>query len=87
MSRQSSSGASWEKLRLKVLERDAWTCSFCGKHLVGGDATVDHVVAKANGGEDRMDNCIAACRLCNGIKQDRVLIRMPWVNSRWLDAI
>ena len=87
MSKDSSRGPAWEKLRLKVLERDAYICSFCGKALVGSDATADHVLAKANGGEDRLDNLVAACRKCNGTKQDRLLIRMPWYNTKWLDRL
>jgi len=87
MAKDSSRGAAWEKLRVKVLNRDNWVCSYCGKHLEGSDATADHIIAKANGGEDRLDNLIAACRKCNGTKQDRVLIRMPWYNKEWLDAL
>lgn len=87
MSQQSSKGASWDRLRLKVLNRDNWVCSYCGKHLEGADATADHIIAKNNGGEDRLDNLVAACRKCNGTKQDRVLVRMPWYNKDWLVSL
>lgn len=84
VSSKSSRGASWERLRIKVLERDNWTCNYCGKHLEGADGTADHVIAKANGGEDRLDNLIAACRKCNGTKSDHELIRLDWRNKNWL---
>jgi 5-methylcytosine-specific restriction endonuclease McrA len=32
---------------------------------------VDHVVAKVKGGEDSLDNCVAACRRCNILKKDK----------------
>lgn len=87
MSEQSSRGSGWDKVRLKVLDRDAWTCFYCGKHLEGNDATADHIIAKASGGTDTLDNLVAACRRCNGIKQDRTLVRLPWINTRWLDKL
>lgn len=86
MSRQSSRGAAWNRLRLSVLERDGWVCAYCGKSLEGDDATADHVVPKPAGGRDELSNLVAACRTCNGRKQDRVLERLNWVNPRWIDA-
>ena len=57
----------WKKLRLQVLRRDAYTCHYCGD--VANE--VDHVVAKVRGGEDSLDNCVAACRKCNIAKKDK----------------
>jgi len=54
--------------RLRVLRRDTNTCYYCGDN----NAThVDHVVPKAMGGGDELDNLVAACATCNqrkGIK-------------------
>lgn len=86
MSKQSSRGAAWNRLRLATLERDGWVCAYCGKVLEGDDATADHVVPKAGGGRDELLNLVAACRACNGAKQDKTLMRVNWVNTRWLDA-
>lgn len=60
------STAHWKRLRLQVLRRDAYTCTYCGD--VANE--VDHVVAKVRGGEDTLDNCVAACRSCNIKKKD-----------------
>ena len=87
MSANSSRGAGWEALRKRVLERDAWQCQYCGKHLEGSDATADHILAKENGGIDEMSNLVAACRKCNGEKSDRMLVRMNWVNKNWLQSL
>ena len=48
-------------LRGAVLDRDGWTCSYCG-----GEATeVDHVNPRARGGATTPANLVAACRSCN----------------------
>ena len=62
---------AWRKLRIAILNRDAWTCQICGKHLVGSDATVDHIVPKARGGSDQQFNLRAACRADNSSKGAR----------------
>ena len=86
-SKHSSKGSAWEELRLTVLKRDGYICQHCGKGpLEGADATVDHIIAKASGGEDSLTNCIASCRRCNGIKSDKPLVRLAWFNPRWFAA-
>ncbi len=59
--------AGWKKIRLKVLQRDAYTCAYCGD--VANE--VDHVYPKSKGGEDTLDNLVAACRRCNILKKDK----------------
>lgn len=87
MANSSSSGTAWEALRRRVLDRDGWTCQACGKHLQGADATVDHILAKKNGGVDSMWNCVAMCRSCNAIKGARVYVRQNYFNPKWLDRL
>ena len=83
MSNNSSRGAEWEKKRQKVLARDNYTCAYCNQY---GD-TVDHILAKANGGTDDDWNLITACRKCNGKKQDKALVRLNYMNKRWLTRL
>ena len=59
--------AHWKKIRLQVLKRDAYTCAYCGD--VANE--VDHRIAKVKGGEDSLDNLVAACRRCNIQKKDK----------------
>lgn len=87
MSQHSSRGPEWDALRLRVLNRDGWICAYCGKALEGSDATADHVIPKDAGGEDDEANLVAACRSCNGTKTNKVLVRMPWFNTAWLDGL
>ncbi len=58
----------WKKLRLQVLRRDAYTCTYCGDVA----DQVDHVYPKSKGGEDTLDNCVAACAKCNSAKRDKL---------------
>lgn len=83
MSKQSSRGTKWERTRLAVLERDGHLCNYCGRDAT----TADHVIPKAAGGTDDMSNLVAACLTCNGRKSDRMLVRLDYVNPRWLTRV
>ena len=61
------STAHWKRLRLQVLRRDAYTCAYCSDIAT----EVDHIVPVVKGGEDSLDNCVAACRKCNIKKKDK----------------
>lgn len=66
MAKESKRDGRWKKLRLQILNRDAWTCSYCG-----GEANeVDHIIPLKRGGSDDPDNLTAACRTCNARKHD-----------------
>ena len=65
--REYRATAHWKRIRLQVLRRDAYTCTYCGMP----DANeVDHVYPKSRGGEDTLDNLVACCRTCNIKKKD-----------------
>lgn len=83
MSQHSSRGASWEALRKAALERDGYVCVYCGHEAT----EADHVVAKAMGGKDELENLVAACKPCNSKKQARALVRNSGFNPRWLDSL
>ncbi|MGK0715137.1 HNH endonuclease [Leucobacter sp. W1153] len=79
---------AWKKLRLHVLDRDGWQCTYCGKGIEGFDATVDHIMPFVSEEEsNHMHNLISACRSCNSTRQDRILTRMPWFNKRWITGL
>lgn len=86
MSRASARGRAWEAQRQRVLSRDGWRCTYCGVDLVGDDATVDHVTPIAHDpGRDYPDHeLVAACRECNGRKQDSVARRIDYASPQWL---
>jgi hypothetical protein len=59
--------------RLKIYERDNYTCRHCGKQLTRITATLDHVHPVAEGGGNSADNLVTACLSCNSRKNSRPL--------------
>ena len=64
--------------RAGVLRRDGRRCAYCGRRA----DTIDHVVPRSRGGAHTWENCVAACRLCNSRKADRLLERAGLVAAR-----
>jgi len=60
-------------LRHAVYMRDSYTCVYCGK--VGAQLTIDHIIARANGG-DIYDPCnmVTCCASCNSKKGAKSLV-------------
>ena len=63
--------------RLKVYERDAWTCQLCGEktsreynHDDPWSPTLDHIVPLARGGAHTVGNAQIAHAICNSLKSD-----------------
>lgn len=56
-----------KEFRTLILERDQYTCRFCGQY---GD-TIDHMLPRAKGGHTTPDNCVCACSECNQSKADK----------------
>lgn len=42
-------------------------CFFCSKPLPKGEASVEHLVASANGGSNDDENCVACCTALNAL--------------------
>ena len=63
-------------LRFEILERDSFTCQYCGHSAPEVVLHVDHIRAKTNGGNDDKDNLITACTACNVGKGTLTLLRM-----------
>lgn len=54
-----------KKLRFDVFKRDDFTCQYCGRRTPEVVLHVDHIVPKAEGGRDEIENLVAACADCN----------------------
>ena len=52
--------------RRQILDRDNWTCGYCGRF----GSTLDHVVPQSKGGQNTWYNLITACEECNHLKAD-----------------
>ena len=58
----------WKQTRLTILQRDGYTCHYCG-----AEATeVDHILPRIYGGDESDDNLVAACMKCNRSKGKRI---------------
>lgn len=57
----------WLRLRDLILQRDGWTCHYCGDRAT----TADHLIPKARGGLSVPENLTACCVPCNSAKRDR----------------
>ena len=54
-----------------ILRRDGHLCSYCGVKVKGLNATVDHIMPKAQGGKTVWNNLTTACFKCNQAKAAR----------------
>lgn len=60
--------------RQAVLERDKFTCRYCGDPAT----SVDHVIPWSRGGRNTMDNLVASCQPCNEAKGDQI-VQSDWI--------
>lgn len=51
----------------RLLFAQGGVCFFCKKLLSMADASVEHLVASANGGANRDDNCVVCCKSLNAL--------------------
>ena len=49
----------------RILFAQGGQCFFCRKQLPKAEASVEHLVAVANGGKNDDDNCVACCKALN----------------------
>jgi len=67
----------WYKLRWQILERDNFTCQYCGRTAPDVMLEVDHKISLADGGDNSPENLIASCTACNrgksGLRQALLL--------------
>lgn len=61
------------RTRFEVLKRDRYTCTYCGKHPPDVLLEIDHVLPRAAGGTDNIENLRTACVDCNRGKGGRML--------------
>lgn len=71
--RQSSA-----RLRFLILERDEFTCRYCGRKAPDVELHVDHAVSIADGGPDAYENLVTACQECNLGKSGRSIPVERW---------
>jgi len=61
------------KLRFNVLNRDNFTCQYCGRKAPEVSLEIDHITPKSKGGINELKNYNTSCRECNRGKGDALL--------------
>jgi hypothetical protein len=64
MARDDLNKSNWQKTRKAILQRDQYTCAYCGREAT----TVDHIIPVSLGGDAHPSNLVAACVPCNSSK-------------------
>ena len=57
----------------RLLFEQGGNCFFCHKNLSKSEASVEHLVAKANGGPNHEDNCVVCCKALNSLLGSKTL--------------
>ena len=55
--------------RKNLIQRDNYSCQYCG--YKGDNLSIDHVIPRSRGGEDKWENVTTACISCNIRKGNR----------------
>lgn len=59
------------KIRYQVLQRDNYTCQYCGRAVSDGvKLHIDHIKPVSKGGKTELSNLVTACQDCNLGKSD-----------------
>lgn len=61
--------------RLAIYLRDHFMCQYCGRDLHSAPAsevTLDHLIPRSQGGNNRNENLVTACRRCNSARGSKV---------------
>lgn len=74
-------GKSKAPTRAALLARDGGNCWFCGTPM-GGDCTIEHLIAKAKGGNNSLSNYALAHRQCNADAADLPLVEKIALRDR-----
>ena len=64
--------AVWQEIRVRIFDRDDYTCQYCGQR--GGKLECDHIHPVSRGGTHEDSNLTTACRACNRDKRAKTLL-------------
>ncbi len=82
-------GWAWQKLRDRILKRDAGLCQPCKRrgHVTPNCRAVDHIRNKAQGGGDNEANLQTICTACHKAKTAAEARGLEWDETTQPDAI
>jgi hypothetical protein len=67
---------AYKSYRERLWRRDPH-CSYCGRRIKAGEATLDHIKPRDQGGLDTPSNLKLCCEPCNKVKNNRSL--QEWI--------
>ena len=74
----AGSSRAWRRIREQVLAEEP-CCRWCGEP----STTVDHIVPRVAGGDDRRENLAGSCRVCNLARGAGSSVRPTPPSRRW----
>lgn len=75
-------------LYVQVMERDNWTCHYCGADASQVYIGLDHVIPQIIGGRTTLANLVACCQDCNTLKSDKIdATRMYWRPEHYAEML
>jgi 5-methylcytosine-specific restriction endonuclease McrA len=89
MSKGSARGSKWRRTREQVLAEAGYACVLCGgtEESTGEPLTADHKIPRSEGGTDELDNLQCLCAAHNRNKGTKLITRIDWKNTKWLQTI
>lgn len=73
--RRPGRSSSWitRARRLRIYDRDAFTCLYCNVPPPVEGLTLDHLLPRALGGSNKSCNLVTACHRCNFSRQTQTV--------------
>jgi hypothetical protein len=65
--------------KIDILNKTGSCCHICGQDLDESDFQIDHIVPLAIGGDSDVENCLAACNMCNSYRWDYLPEELRWI--------
>lgn len=72
----------WTALRACVMVQQKNICAMCKKVTKDNEFTLHHIIPRAEGGKDELDNLIGLCNPCHDIAEEKKLSREE-INNYW----
>ncbi len=80
-------GAPTAAVRIRVMKRDRFQCTYCAAPGTDAELEVDHIIPVARGGSNHMSNLTTACRACNQKKGVGQMAPTRDMNGKRLEAV
>ena len=76
--------SSWKaKTKAKLRARDGENCWLCARPIKAGAGSIEHLIARINGGSDEIGNLVLCHRGCNTHLADRTVEKKIKMRIKW----